>query len=287
MRSLAILALFVLVGLPRAAAAQVWCTAVEVSVPKSDGRVVVEATVENRGSTEARGNVVLTLQPDGSTRGRMEHRRAATLSAGARRKFRFATRLVAGAAPEGNTCRARVPSGEWLVYRASGRFVPEEPEEAAIPAKPAPSPSASPSPGLLVITSRRFENGKTNGEIVARITVRNDGGRPMAAKVKILFRDLRGGALDRSGAIDPVPPGEKRDLVIRTGLRSPDRIDTSGGSVHIRNIDVVRPAPPARVTLDPSGRYVVYEYYAPDIRITEGWYSIEVQLEQSPSTRER
>lgn len=246
----------------------------QVQVTTANGRVFVDATVQNGGTRDAVYDLELRLEPPaGSGRTLRYERKGVKLGPGKSRIVRFATSLVPVGQPQMNTCLARSGSAKACVYSAHVRL--RYPPEAPVASHPAVTPSPSPSRGLLVIAKRHFRNGKPNGELVATITLQNDGGAPASAKVELLFRDIRGGALDRSAEARSIPPGERRDVVIRTGLHCPDRIDTTGGSVQIRNIEVTRPA---YTRVNVSGDGAIYSYYPPDIKITEGFYAIEVRL---------
>lgn len=248
----------------------------DVRFVKANGRLSVEAVVQNRTSSDVTWDLSLKLQPAEGGQAVTVRKSGVRVRAGESRKVRFATALRPEGEPQLNTCLARSGSGKACVYIASVRL--HLPAAVAV-AAPQPSPVAASSPGVLVIASQRFQNGKPNGELVARITLQNDGGQPASTRVRLLFRDVRGEVLDRSAEARNVPPGERRELIIRTGLHCPDRIDTSGGSVHIRNIQVVGPAQ-VRGSYDPESGDAIYRYYPPSVKITEGFYAIEVRLER-------
>lgn len=247
---------------------------VRVKTLDAAGRISVQAVVENGGPAAVGGLVTFVLTPEGDGAPLTLTQRVPALAPGARTTVRATTRLYAPARLDsaGPGFQARLDKGAVVAWRMEAR-VASDPRPAAPEAR-----QPAKAPGVLRVASQRFRNGGAGGEIRYFATVRNYGETPASGTLELTLRDAaRGDVRTMSALVEDLAPGEDQPVELRTGLFSPNLVDSDLGFLQIEYTQVVAPAY-ERWEYNPSMETYVWVTVPARVQRFEGTYAVEVRV---------
>lgn len=237
------------------------------------GRISVQAVVENPGAAAVGGQVTFVLTPTGGAALNLQQR-VPPVPAGGRVTVRVTTHLFAPARLDstGSTFQARLEQGKVVTWSVATRIATD-----ALPAPPV-APQPAKAPGVLRVASQRFRNGGAGGEIRFLATVRNYGETPATGTVELTLRDAsRGDVRTASARVEDVAPGEERPVEIRTGLFSPNTVDSDQSLLQVEFTQILAPAY-QRWEYNPVIDSYAWVTVPAQVQRFEGTYAVEVQV---------